>query len=136
MNYTEKEKVIINQCNQGPFHTLVTSLSLDEFNTLVDKLINDDDTYSLTSLIAIYRDYNRDKIIDYLINKKDVELLLSFLNYCNDFDTPINKFNQKNIVDKLIKTNDKSFIKNVLNSNNLYFLTDIYEVKRLRNYIS
>ena len=135
MNYTEKEKDIIKQCNHGPFHTLVIELNNNEFDCLVDKLINDNDSYTLTSLIAIYRDYNRDKIIEYLINKKDVEILLSFLNYCYDFDTPINKFNQKSIVDKLIETNDKTFIKNILNSNNLYFLTD-KEVKQLRNYLS
>jgi len=136
MNYSEKEKVIIKQCNQGPFHTLVTELILDEFNILVDKLIKDDDIYTLTSLISIYRDYNRNKIINYLINKKDCEVLLDFLNYCNDFDTPNNRFNQKDIVDKLIRTNDKKFIKDILKSNNLYFLIDNKEKERLNNFIS
>lgn len=74
-NYTDKEKKIIKQCNEGPFHTLITKLANDEFDNLVIKLINDDDSYTLTNLVCIYKDYNRNKIIDYLIYKGDIDLL-------------------------------------------------------------
>ncbi len=131
MNYNDKEKKIIKQCNEGPFHTLVTELTNEEFDILVDKLIKDDDSYTLTSLITIYIDYDREKIIDYFINKRDTELLLGFLDYCNDFSTPNNKLNQKIIVDKLISKNDKEFIKELLDSDFIYFLTDEKDKERL-----
>ena len=36
-NYNYKEKKIIKQCNEGPYHTLITKLTVDEFNNLVAK---------------------------------------------------------------------------------------------------
>lgn len=134
-NYTDKEKEIIKQCNEGPFHTLITKITNEEFDILVDKLIKDDDSYTLTSLITIYLDYNRNKIIDYFINKKDIDLLLGFLDYCNDFNTKDNELDQKYIVDKLLNINDKQFIKDILESNNIYFLTDNKQKERLLNFI-
>ena len=135
-NYTEKELKIIKQCNEGPFYTLITELSENEFNNLVNKLINADDAYSLTSLIAIYRDYNREKIIDYFIAKGDCELLLGFLDYCNDFCTKNTELDQKSIVDKKKKKNDKKLIKEILESNDTYFLTNTNEKERLKSFIS
>ena len=135
-NYSYKEKKIIKQCNEGPFHTLITKLNNDEFDSLVSKLIKDDNSYTLTSLIAIYWDYNRNKIIDYFINKGDVELLLGFLDYCNDFCAKNNQLDQKYIVDKLIKKNDKKFVKCILESNSIYFLTNREEKEKLESFIS
>jgi len=135
-NYTDKEKKIIKQCNEGPFHTLITKLSNDEFDDFVLKLINDDDSYTLTSLVSIYWDYNRNKIIDYYIHKGDVELLLGFLDCCNDFSTPNNQLDQKYVVDKLLEKNDKKFIKDILESNSIYFLTNKEEKDRLLGFIS
>ena len=134
--YTDKEMNIIKQCNEGPFHTLITKLSNDEFDDLVLKLINDDDSYTLTSLVSIYWDYNRNKIIDYYIYKGDIELLLGFLDYCNDFSTPNNQLDQKYVVDKLLEKNDKKFIKDILESNSIYFLTNTDEKNRLLDFIS
>ncbi len=135
-NYTDKEKKIIKQCNKGPFHTLITKLSNDEFDDLVLKLINNDDSYTLTSLVSIYWNYNRNKIIDYFIDKGDIELLLGFLDYCNDFSTPNNQLDQKYVVDKLLEKNDKKFIKDILESNSIYFLTNTEEKNRLLGFIS
>ena len=135
-NYTDKEKKIIKQCNEGPFHTLITKLSNDEFDALVLKLINDDDSYTLTSLVSIYWDYNRNKIIDYYINKGDIELLLGFLDYCNDFSTPNNQLDQKYVVDKLLEKNDKKFIKDILENNSIYFLTNTEEKNKLIDFVS
>lgn len=130
--YTEKEKNIIKQCNDGPFHTLVVSISKEEFDNLVDKLIEDNSDI-FPALVAIYRDYNRNKIIDYYINKENVDMLLGFLDYCNDFDTEANLLDQKYVVDKLIQKNDKQFIHDILESNFIYFLTNITEKERLIN---
>ena len=134
-NYTDKEKEIIKQCNEGPFHVLIIKITNEEFDILVDKLIKDDDSYTLTSLVTIYLDYNRNKIIDYFIDKKDINLLLGFLDYCNDFSTKDNELDQKYIVDKLLNINDKQFIKDILKSNNIYFLTDNKQKERLLNFI-
>lgn len=135
-NYTNKEQTIIKQCNEGPFYTLVTELTIDEFDDLTNKLMKDDDTYTLTSLVTIYRDYNRNEIIDYFIDKGDVELLLAFLDNCNDFSTSENELDQKYIVDKLLSKNDKNFIKDILDSDYLYFLRDKNEKERLIKFIS
>ena len=135
-NYNYKEKKIIKQCNEGPYHTLITKLTVDEFNNLVAKLIKDDAADTLITLIAIYWDYNRNKIIDYFIDKGDIELLLGFLDYCNDFSTQNNILDQKYVVDKLLKKNDKKFIKDILESGCIYFLTDVEEKERLLNFIS
>ena len=134
--YTDKENLIIKQCNEGPFYTLITKLTNDEFDDLVAKLMNDDDSKTLISLVSIYCDYNRNKIIDYFINKGDVELLLGFLDYCNDFSTSRNPLNQKYVVDKLLEKNDKKFINDILESNSIYFLTNREEKNRLVSFLS
>ena len=103
---------------------------------MVIKLINDDDSYTLTSLVAIYLNYNRNRIIDYYICKGNIELLLGFLDYCNDFSAPNNQLDQKYVVDELIKKGDKKFIKDILESNSIYFLTNIEEKNRLISFIS
>ena len=136
IEYNDKEKKIIKQCNEGPFYTIVTELTQDEFDELVNKLMKEDQAKTLTILVSIYWDYNRNKIIDYFINKKDVEELLSFLDYCNDFSTEKNQLDQKYIVDKMLETSDKKFIKEILESNNLYFLNDEKEKDRLLKYIA
>lgn len=135
-NYTDKEKMIIKQCNEGPFHTLITKLTNDEFDNLVGKLINSDDSYTLTSLVCIYWDYNRNKIVDYYIDKGNIELLLGFLDCCNNFCTQNNLLDQKYVVEKLLKKNDKKFIKDILESNSTYFLTNIEEKEKLLNFLS
>ena len=86
--------------------------------------------------MAIYWDYNRNKIIDYFVDKGDVELLLGFLDYCNDFSTQTNQLDQKYVVDKLLNKNDKKLIKDILNDNSIYFLTDINEKEKLIKYVS
>ncbi len=134
INYTDKESLIVNQCHKGPFHTLVTKLSNEEFDELVNKLMMNDDSYALISLIAIYRDFNRNKIIMYFINKGNLDELLSFLDYCYDFEGYNNPLDQTFIVDQLIKKNDINFIKELLASNNLYFLTNKKEKERLEKF--
>ena len=134
--YTEKEKKIIKQCNEGPFYKVITKITNKEFDELASKLIKDDDTLSLTYLVSIYCDYNRNKIIDYFIEKGDVDLLLGFLDYCHDFAGYKNELDQKYIVDKLLETNDKKFIEDILYSNFIFFLTDKREKDRLIKFIS
>lgn len=115
---------------------MIIEITIEEFNDLVAKLINDDEAYTLTSLVALYWDYNRNKIIDYFIDKGDVGLLLGFLDYCNNFSTQTNLLDQKYVVEKLLNKKNKEFIKDILNSNSIYFLTDIKEKEKLIKYVS
>ena len=68
-NYTDKEKKIIKQCHEGPYYKVVTEITNNEFNDLVDKLLD---------------------------------------------------------------KNDKELIKNILESNNTYFLTVLYQMFKIR----
>ena len=115
---------------------MIIKITIEEFNDLVAKLIIDDEAYTLTSLVAIYSDYNRNKIIDYFIDKGDVELLLGFLDYCNDFSTQTNQLDQKYVVRKLLNKNDKKLIKGILNNNSIYFFTDLNEKEKLIKCVS
>lgn len=106
---------------------MVEDLSNEEFNNLVDKLIEDNSNI-FSAFVAIYPHYSRNKIIDYYIDKENVDMLLGFLDYCNDFDTKGNPLNQKYVVDRLIQKNDKQFINDILESNFIYLQT--YHKKR------
>ena len=134
-DYTSKEIKIVNQCHNGPFYTLITKLTNDEFDRLSSKLIKDDDHYALVYLVSIYCDYNRNKIIDYFIDKGDVDLLLGFLDYCYDFTGYKNELDQKYIIDGILEKNDKDFVNEILESNFLYFLTDKREKQRLIDFV-
>jgi hypothetical protein len=133
-NYTEKEKRILEQCKNGPFYTVVTEITNAEFDDLVDKLIKDDDAHMLRLLVTIYWDYNRNKMIDYFIKKGDIDLLLGFLDCCYDFSTETNNLDQKYVVDKLIEKGDKKFVKDLIDSKWLFFLTDAKEKERLNDF--
>ena len=61
--------------------------------------------------------------------------MIGFLDYCNDFSTQTNLLDQKFVVDKLLYKNDKKIIKDVLNNNSAYFLTDIDEKESLIKYV-
>ncbi len=134
--YTEKEKKIIKQSNEGPFFSLITKLTNDEFDIFASKLIEDDNYHTLGCLASIYCEYNRNKIIDYFIDKKDTYLLLSFLDLCYDFSSSRNTLDQKYIIDKILEKNDIKFVKEIIESDYLYFLTDKKQKQRLIDFIA
>ena len=120
--YTSKEEKILKQCDEGPVHTILYDITNDEFNLLVDKLIKDDDSHSLRSLVGIYWDYNRNRIIDYYLCKDDPDLLISFLDLCNDFSSKDNSLDQTYLVSKLLDKNDMNYLKQLIDNNLFYYI--------------
>ena len=133
--YTKKDQDVINQCINGPLYEAKTDLSKKEYDALVEKLIKDDEVRILKALKTLYWDFNPNRVIDYLISKKDVWQLVSYLDLCNDFCTTKSGFNQKYVVDKLIGENDKQLIKDIFATGVTFFLTDENEKERLTSFI-
>lgn len=134
--YTDKEKRILKQLSDGPFYTVVTELSNKEFDNFVNKLINDDKRDALLFLVTTYWDYKRNKILDYFISKRDFENLINFLNCCDDFRTKNSELSETYIINKILETKDKDFVKKILESDSLYFLRDHNEKERLIKFVS
>ena len=68
----------------------------------------------------------------FLANKKTNKMLVNFLNTCNDF---WNALDQKYIVDSILKLKNKNYVKKLLNTKCLYFLTNEGERKKLEDFI-
>lgn len=142
MNYTEKENKIIYQTKNGPYHTKIISLSYKEFNDFVDKLISNKEYDTLLTVLAIYVDYDSEKVFDYFLEHENTEYLIRVLNIFNDFgnwtkwDRIKGKttLNGRFIVDEIILKSSPHFAINFLNSNDLYFLTS-KEIEEAKNQI-
>ena len=130
--YTEKEQLIINQYKSGPYHTKIVDLDEKEHLQFVNKLINDNDLYCVIFLTCIYINYNQKFLIDYFIKYKNVDILVDFLNACNDF---WNELDQKYIVDSILALKDQKYVNDLLNTKKLYFLTSENEKNRLKSFI-
>ncbi|MCI5703037.1 MAG: hypothetical protein MR265_03515 [Erysipelotrichaceae bacterium] len=130
--YTKKEKLILNQYKNGPYHTMITNLTEKEHLQFVNKLIDDNDLYCVIFLTSIYTNYNQKFLIDYFIKCDDIDMLVNFLNTCNDF---WNALDQKYIVDSILKLKNKNYVKKLLNTKCLYFLTNEGERKKLEDFI-
>ena len=130
--YTEKEQLILNQYKNGPYYTMITKLTEKEHLQLVNKLINDNDLYCVIFLTCIYVNYNQKFLIDYFVKYQNVDLLVAFLDACNDF---WNDLDQKYIVDSILALKDKSYVKDLLNTKCLFFLTNENERKKLENFV-
>lgn len=130
--YTKKEKLILNQYKNGPYHTMITNLTEKEHLQFVNKLIDDNDLYCVIFLTSIYTNYNQKFLIDYFIKCDDIDMLVNFLNTCNDF---WNALDQKYIVDSILKLKNKNYVKKLLNTKCLYFLTNEGERKKLGDFI-
>lgn len=130
--YTKKEKLILNQYKSGPYHTMITNLTEKEHLQFVNKLIDDKDLCCVIFLTSIYTNYNQKFLIDYFIKCDDIDMLVNFLNTCNDF---WNALDQKYIVDSILKLQNKNYVKKLLNTKCLYFLTNEVERKKLEDFI-
>ena len=130
--YTKKEKLILNQYKNGPYHTMITNLTEKEHLQFVNKLIDDNDLYCVIFLTSIYTNYNQKFLIDYFIKCDDIDMLVNFLNTCNDF---WNALDQKYIVDSILKLKNKNYVKKLLNTKCLYFFTNEGERKKLEDFI-
>lgn len=130
--YTKKEKLILNQYKNGPYYTMITNLTEKERLQFVNKLIDDNDLYCVVFLTSIYINYNQKFLIDYFIKYDDIDMLVNFLNTCNDFWDALD---QKYIVDSILTLKNKNYVKKLLNTKCLYFLTNEVERKKLEDFI-
>lgn len=73
-----------------------------------------------------YKEYEVYKIY------KDASILTDFLDACNDF---WKELDQKYIVDNILALNDKKYVKDLLDTKSLYFLTNRNERKKLKSFI-
>lgn len=71
-------------------------------------------------------------LIDYFIKYKDAHVLADFLDACNDF---WKELDQQYIVDSILKLNNKKYVKDLLDTKWLYFLTNDGERKKLEDFI-
>lgn len=130
--YTKKEQLILEQYKKGPYYTLITNLTEIEHLQFVEKLISDKNLYCIIFLTCIYTEFNQDFLIDYFIKYKDASILVDFLDACNDF---WKELDQKYIVNKILALGDKKYVKDLLDTNWLFFLTNKNERKKLEDFI-
>lgn len=71
-------------------------------------------------------------LIDYFIKYKDAHVLADFLDAYNDF---WKELDQQYIVDSILKLNNKKYVKDLLDTKWLYFLTNDGERKKLEDFI-
>ncbi len=130
--YTEKEQLILEQYKKGPYYTIITYLTETEHLQFVNKLIRDKNLYCIIFLTCIYTEYNQKYLIDYFIKYKDALILADFLDACNDFWEYLD---QQYIVNSILVLNDKKYVKDLLDTKWLYFLTNDGERKKLEDFI-
>ena len=107
-NLKEQEKNII----EGLRTLLVVDdqpdITQERFDLIVDELIKNDERELMWRLCGAFNGYNYNKVIDYFIKVRAsyyVEELVCFT--CGELD-------QEYLVNKMIETNDKEFIKEAL----------------------
>lgn len=81
----------------------------ERFDIIVENLINDDCRELMFRLCVSYPNYNYNKVIDYYIKKRDSWYIEEFVSAIGGV------LNQEYLVQKMIETNDKVFIRNSLN---------------------
>lgn len=105
---TEEEKNIIEQLKYRLTLDNPPLITQERFDAIVDVLIKEDRRELMWRLCGTYSNYNYNKVIDYFVDKRDswyVEELVCFVN---------GKLDQEYLVNKMIETKDKEFIKDAL----------------------
>ncbi len=79
-----------------------------QFDLLVDKLIKNDEKELMWRLCGSYNGYNFNKVIEYFIKEKDSYYLEKLVCFTGG------ELDQKFMVEKMLETQDKLFIRNAL----------------------
>lgn len=124
---TEEERNLISDLNNQGIIDNPILITQDRFDFILDELIKDDLRGLMWRLCATYPNYNYNKAVKYFIDKKDswyIEELVCFVN---------GELDQEYLVDKMIETNDKDFIKDslCLCGNCMEFCLEPYLLKKL-----
>lgn len=133
--YTDKELELIKQCKEGPFYTRLINLNEKEYNDFIDKLIKDNNKDLLIYIIALYNDYNCEKIFDYFLKIDDVDSLICFLNTNYDFGGS-NSFDANYIITKLKNEASREFIEHFLEDESVLYFLRQNEINLLKEYIN
>ena len=91
----------------------IPKINQETFNNLVKEAKNYDHAFENIWRLGMSFDckgYNYDLLDDFFVNEKDI-------GYLGEYLSGVYQVNQEKLVNKIIKTNDKEFIKNVLNDN-------------------
>lgn len=111
-------------------------ITQEGFDLIIDKLIEDDKKEVMWKLCATYSiehegKYNYDKIVDYYIKTKDSYYLEELISFASE------ELDHKYIVEKMLKTEDKTFIRNTLLEcgNTVEYCLEPIELEKLLDYI-
>jgi len=111
-------------------------ITQEGFDLIIDKLIEDDKKEVMWKLCATYSiehegKYNYDKIVDYYIKTKDSYYLEELISFTSE------ELDHKYIVEKMLKTEDKTFIRNTLLEcgNTVEYCLEPIELEKLLDYI-
>lgn len=130
-NLTKEEQEIIDKLHKVLGFSNPPEITQERFNVLIDELIKEDKRETIWRLCGIYIGYNFNKVIDYYIEKRDsyyLEELVCFVN---------GELDQEYLVNKLIETKDKEFIRTCLElyGNTMQYCMDNLWLEKLLDYI-
>ena len=130
---------LVNQMNDNDIMLMITdyiyapkvpNLNQETFDRIVDAAISsgDDSRENCWRLAVNYETHNLnfDKIVDYYISIRDVWYLVELMHFLQgncDLD---------GIIEKVIETKDKDFIKGLLNDNFIDSTLDVLQIERLK----
>lgn len=108
----------------------VPKLNQEEFNRVVDAAINsgEESRENCFRLVTNYEYHNLkfDKIIDYFLSIRDVWYIVELMHFLQD------DYDLDSIVNKIIETGDKEFIKKIINDEFINRTLDGYQIERLK----
>ena len=135
-NLTIEEINIIKELEKKITIDNPPEITQESFDLIISELIKEDKKEVMWNLCTTYSieydgKYNYNKVVDYYIKTKDsyyLEELICFLT---------EELDHKYIVENMLKTNDKTFIKNTLQEcgNAVEYLLEHTELEKLLDYI-
>ena len=130
---------LVNQMNDNDIMLMITdyisapkvpNLNQEAFDKLVDAAINSgEDSRENCWRLAFnyeYHNLNFDKIIDYYISIRDVWYLVELMHFLQD------DYDLDGIIEKVIETKDKDFIKGLLNDNFIDSTLGTLQIEKLK----
>ena len=130
---------LVNQMNDNDIMLMITdyifapkvpNLSQEAFDKLVDAAISsgDDSREKCWRLAVNYETHNLnfDKIVDYYISFRDIWYLVELMHFLQD------DYDLDGIIEKVIETKDKDFIKGLLNDNFIDSTLGALQIERLK----
>lgn len=127
----KEEQEIVDKLHECLGFSNPPKITQERFDAIVEELIKKDKRETMWRLCGIYIGYNFNKVIDYYIEKKDsyyVEELVCFVD---------GELDQEYLVNKMIETNDKEFVKACLElyGETMQYCMDNEWIEKLLNFV-